>query len=101
MNNPAEYSKYHMVQDYDASQFLSSVIKKMNWSQPEQDILMDIGCGSGDATLKLILSSFPRLKKIVAIDVSSEMIEFAKKNHSNDKIEYHQASIAERYCISF
>ena len=50
------------------------------------DIILDIGCGSGNVTL--FLSEAFSAKQIVAIDVDEEMIGFAKQHHSKDNITY-------------
>nr|UJH41150.1 juvenile hormone acid methyltransferase-5 [Pardosa pseudoannulata] len=93
------YSENQSMQLYDAKLFLESVIPKLNSSIQNQDIVMDIGCGPGKTSSKILLSAFPRVKKMVGVDVSADMIEFARKNNAHKKIEYHVADIEDRYTI--
>lgn len=81
------------MQAHDTGLFLSSTVQKMDWTQPEEDVVMDIGCGPGSSTRELLLPSFPNVKKLIAVDVLPDMIEFAKKNNACDKIEYYVANI--------
>ena len=53
--------------------------------------MIDIGCGTGFYD-ELLLDSF---EKILAIDVSEDMIGFAKKNHKKDNINYTVRNICE------
>jgi 2-polyprenyl-3-methyl-5-hydroxy-6-metoxy-1,4-benzoquinol methylase len=46
--------------------------------------LLDVGCGTGELTKKLIENG----EKIIGIDVSEKMIQEAKKRNSDSKIEY-------------
>lgn len=52
---------------------------------------MDVGCGTGNITRTF--SRHMSYGKIVAFDVSREMIEYAKNNHYDPSIEYHQADL--------
>lgn len=47
---------------------------------------MDIGCGSGNVTL--LLSREFDVDRVFGLDIDDQMVEFAKQNHSNDKITY-------------
>ena len=50
------------------------------------DIILDIGCGTGNVTL--LLNDALDVNQIVAIDVDTDMIDFAKRNHSKERITY-------------
>ena len=56
----------------------------LGWDDLSGDNAIDIGCGAGQAT-KIISTKF---KKVVGIDLSSELINLAKQKHSNDNINY-------------
>ena len=96
LSDAATYSKHRILQIEDTLPFVSSVIKKMDWSREDEDIGMDIGCGSGNSCLEILLPALPRVKKFFAIDIIPEMIAFAKENNSHKKIEYHVADIGDR-----
>ncbi|XP_067145266.1 juvenile hormone acid O-methyltransferase-like [Centruroides vittatus] len=58
----------------------------MKWS--DEDIILDIGCGPGRTTKNILLPKCQKLKKIVAIDVIPDYIEYASKTYFHEKIEY-------------
>ena len=96
LKNASLYSEHRSMQTHDTELLLSSVVQKMDWTQQEEDVVMDIGCGPGSSSRKMLLPSFPKVKKLIAVDVLPDMIEFAKKNNACDKIEYHVANIENR-----
>src|SRR2546426_12336322 len=50
------------------------------------DIIIDIGCGTGNVTL-MLNKQVPH-KRIVAFDISPVMVDYAKKNYPDPSIEY-------------
>jgi len=50
------------------------------------DIVLDIGSGTGNITLKL--NSLLTIDRLFAIDVDEQMIKFAKENHQKNNIQY-------------
>lgn len=53
----------------------------------EQQFL-DLGCGTGDFTRDHLLPRCAPLRRMVAVDISEEMVEYAKKNFAHPKICY-------------
>jgi ubiquinone/menaquinone biosynthesis C-methylase UbiE len=53
---------------------------------------LDLGCGTGQRT-KQLLSLFPSLEQITAIDSDQSMIEVACRENSEERIEYQLCSI--------
>lgn len=50
---------------------------------------LDIGCGPGSFTLKYLLPRLPTwCEKLVAVDNAEPMLDFARKNRHDPKIEY-------------
>lgn len=49
---------------------------------------LEIGCGTGDFTRDCLLPRCPPCRKLVAGDVSRDMIEYAKQHFSHPKIEH-------------
>lgn len=93
LSDASQYSSHRSMQTYEAELFLSTTVQHMDWSHPEEDVVMDIGCGSGDSSRDLIFPRICRVKKLIAVDIIPEMIEFAQKNTTHDRIEYHVADI--------
>ncbi len=58
--------------------------KKFNFSS--FDIVLDIGCGTGNVTL--LLNSLLTIKQLYAIDVDEEMIKLAEEKHHKNNIHY-------------
>ncbi|XP_023229428.1 juvenile hormone acid O-methyltransferase-like [Centruroides sculpturatus] len=66
----------------------------MKWS--DEDIILDIGCGTGRTTKNILLPKCPKFKKIVAIDIMPKYIEYARKKYSDKRIEYETRDILQR-----
>lgn len=50
--------------------------------------ILDVGCGTGDFTRDHLLPRCPDVERIVAVDISQDMVEFAKKHFAHPKIRY-------------
>lgn len=64
---------------------LVSLAKRQNLSTPKK--LLDLGCGTGIRT-KAMLSEFPSLTSVLAIDTEASMIAIAEENSADSKIKY-------------
>ncbi|KAL6430555.1 hypothetical protein ACFW04_007855 [Cataglyphis niger] len=49
---------------------------------------MDVGCGPGDITKDILLPALNPNAVIVGTDISKDMIEYAKKNNSNERLKF-------------
>lgn len=57
--------------------------------QTRRGTFLDIGCGPGSYTLQHLLPRLPPwCTKVVAVDNSEAMLEFARENNADPKIEY-------------
>ncbi|CAN8005878.1 unnamed protein product [Ixodes pacificus] len=54
---------------------------------PSQQFI-DLGCGTGDFTLQELLPRCQPCRRIVATDVSRDMVEYAKENFAHAQIAY-------------
>lgn len=95
----SSYSQNNQLQIRDADEFLSYVVQRMNWTQIEQDVVMDIGCGTGNFVRKMLLPLIPNVKKIVALDILPSMIQFANESNCHEKIEYVVADFRDPFAI--
>ena len=74
------YDQHSKVQNFSASMLIKK-IKGESFSK-----ILDIGCGTGNYT-KLLKDKFPKAK-IMALDLSSEMIKVAKRKLDDKKIDF-------------
>ncbi|XP_050458199.1 juvenile hormone acid O-methyltransferase-like isoform X1 [Cataglyphis hispanica] len=49
---------------------------------------MDVGCGPGDITKDILLRALNPNAVIIGTDISKDMIEYAKKNNSNERLKF-------------
>ena len=57
----------------------------------EQEVVLDVGCGTGNLTMAL-LRRLGLSGRIVAIDISKQMLEQARKKVGDTRVTWHQAS---------
>ncbi|KAK4874354.1 hypothetical protein RN001_013714 [Aquatica leii] len=58
-------------------------------------VVLDVGCGPGNVTYKKLLPLLPSTtKKVIAVDISSDYIDYAKKHYQMDqRLSYEQLDI--------
>ncbi|XP_049772943.1 juvenile hormone acid O-methyltransferase-like [Schistocerca cancellata] len=81
MDKPELYGRYSGPIEAAAARALDEVWPLLRWSRPALPIL-DIGCGPGDVAAKVLAPWLPRGTKIVACDLSAEMLRYAQANNS-------------------
>ncbi|GFV63105.1 methyltransf_25 domain-containing protein [Trichonephila clavipes] len=70
------------------ARFLLITLPELGWgSSDQEEVVMDMGCGPGGLTSKYILPIFPKVKKVIALDAVSSMIDVAKSLNPHPKIE--------------
>ncbi|XP_055386736.1 juvenile hormone acid O-methyltransferase [Condylostylus longicornis] len=80
------YCRSNYVQRRDAKEVVKEYSKILQWRYDGEDTLMDIGCGSGDVLIDYILPIMPKkFKKLTGIDISENMIKYAKNYYKNIK----------------
>lgn len=57
------------------------ILRKNRWKK-----ILEVGCGSGRLTKKI--AEFPEIEKFMAMDISPDLIESAKKNTRGQTIEF-------------
>ncbi|GFT48306.1 uncharacterized protein NPIL_286991 [Nephila pilipes] len=81
----------------DANRFLELISSKFGWSDLLDDIVMDIGCGNPKIKLcDLLLSHFPKVKKVIAIDKKSHLIAYIRCSKRDPKIDFECGDIEDR-----
>ncbi|KAF5287214.1 hypothetical protein FQA39_LY15991 [Lamprigera yunnana] len=95
MNQAFLYSKYNGLQKNDATFVLNNYFELIQWKDDGSDTILDIGCGAGDVINDLLLPRIPKkFEKLVGVDLSEEMVEFAKTRCQNSKVCFEQMNIA-------
>ncbi|KAK4886611.1 hypothetical protein RN001_002882 [Aquatica leii] len=95
MNQAFLYSKYNGLQKNDATFVLTNYLKLIQWKKSGGDSILDIGCGAGDVINDLLLPRIPKnFEKLLGVDLSEDMVDFAKTRCSNPKVSFEQMNIA-------
>lgn len=91
MNRPELYRQVNRIQRRDAQEALEEFADSIKWRSDGCDSVLDAGCGSGDVTVDILLPILPRnFHRLVGIDVSREMIDYARKTQINSKLSFEQ-----------
>ncbi|KAI4463017.1 methyltransferase [Holotrichia oblita] len=100
MNEAPLYSQNNILQRHDALHVLKHYAKLVKWKYDVEERVLDVGCGDGNVTADILLPFLPEnVEKIVGIDISNEMVEFANKYHSNEKVKFIQGDISAKELI--
>jgi ubiquinone/menaquinone biosynthesis C-methylase UbiE len=90
MNDAKLYHKSNEVQKRDAKSIIEEFSPYLDVSANTDRKLLDIGCGDGDVLAEIVVARFKHLKKVVGTDITSEMIQFARKHYENDIMSFVQ-----------
>ncbi|XP_058066848.1 juvenile hormone acid O-methyltransferase [Anopheles bellator] len=83
MNKANLYHQANGVQRHDAAEILKEYAPLISKSPASEDSLLDIGCGSGDVLVDFVLPALGRLRKVVAADVSEQMVRYAREAYKH------------------
>lgn len=72
MIDPELYARSNPFQVRDASQVLGLYKKRMD--SDGSDVILDIGCGTGDVTSKILAPALGRFELLLGVDRSFEMV---------------------------
>lgn len=68
---------------------LDEYAPQLRWRSDGQDSLLDIGCGTANATVELILPLLPaKYARAVGADISESMLDYARQMGRDQKIEF-------------
>lgn len=77
MNDAALYAKANSFQRVSTKKVLDEFEHLLQWQK--DDSVLDIGCGTGDATIELILPLLPStFSRLLGCDKSDEMVQYAQ-----------------------
>ncbi|KAF4518561.1 hypothetical protein B566_EDAN015372 [Ephemera danica] len=93
MELPKLYTTINQSQRRDFQDTLAKFSSCLTWGEEECDVL-DVGCGSGDVTRDVLRPSLQCSKpRIVGIDVSQAMVDFARTSRTHE-LQFHVMDIA-------
>lgn len=92
MDQAQLYVSSNALQRRDALAVLNDYLPEMAWAE-EGEIVMDIGCGSGDVTRNLLMPLLPRVEEVVGVDVSQDMVNYASKHFQHNSLMFRAMDI--------
>ncbi|XP_025421230.1 juvenile hormone acid O-methyltransferase isoform X2 [Sipha flava] len=98
---PEKYIRGNGLQRRDAEDISNRFIEKMIWKPNE--IVLDVGCGPGDVSSNILYPLLKnKIKRMVGVDRSIQMVEHAKKTYGYPKLEFKVLDIENvNECISY
>ncbi|GBM60848.1 hypothetical protein AVEN_179004-1 [Araneus ventricosus] len=92
---PKDYTQWHSPIE-TVIDFFKGKLTELGWGKSDRnEIIMDVGCGPGGTTREIILPFFPKVGKIIALDVMPDMINIARGKNAHPQIEYVVADVTE------
>jgi len=81
------YIGNNSLQRKSANDIISKYIEKMIWKPDE--VVLDFGCGPGDVTSDILFVSLKnKIKQLVGVDISKEMVDHANKTYGCSKMNF-------------
>lgn len=78
----------------DSQKELQNLANNFKWRADGCDSVLDAGCGSGDVTYEVLLPFLPTtFWRMVGVDVSEEMVEFARKKYVHPKLTFEEFNL--------
>lgn len=82
------------MQRRDAKETIDDNWHKIQWREDGSDSIIEVGCGCGDVGYDYVLPKLPaNFSHYVGVDSSTEMLEYARKNYSHEKMSYEKLDI--------
>ncbi|CAN7938359.1 unnamed protein product, partial [Ixodes hexagonus] len=85
---PQLYADRHVYQFANNLMTLQMFQSAFNRAPDAQQQFLDLGCGTGDFTLQELLPRSQTCRRIVAVDSSPQMVQFAENNFSHPQVIY-------------
>jgi juvenile hormone acid methyltransferase len=93
MNDPKLYDKVcHELSAREVTEVLSVYIKRMSWKTGER--VLDLGCGPGGVTTKVLLPRLPAdFGLLVGADNSTDALQYASNTYAHPKLKFTQFDV--------
>ncbi|KAL1414160.1 hypothetical protein MTO96_007642 [Rhipicephalus appendiculatus] len=83
-----EYAKCNVIQR-KYNQFVLDFCQLAFWREPDSSQqFLDVGCGTGDFTRDILLPRCLPCRRIVGVDCSPEMIEYARHHSAHEMLDF-------------
>lgn len=94
MNKAALYRRANQLTRCDSLKIMQEFASILKSTSNGRVSLLDVGCGPGDVTAEIILPILPPdFERLVGIDISDEMLEYARKTQTHPKLSFQQFNI--------
>lgn len=98
MNNAKLYKKSNSLQKRDAQEIMEEF---SHLFEEKSDLtLLDIGCGSGDVLVEVILPKLHNTTDVVGVDISKEMIKYASEKYRSNFLKFRKVNIESDFLSS-
>ncbi len=94
MNDAALYAKSNSFQRVATEKIIHEFSHLLQWQKNDSASILDIGCGTGDVTIDLVVPLLPsNFSRLIGCDISDEMIRHAQKYNPHPKVIYDRLDI--------
>lgn len=95
MNKPELYVHVNQLQRCGTQEALQEFAGAINWRFDGRDSVLDAGCGPGDVTVDILMPILPSsFQRLVGVDISTEMIDYARKTQIHPKLSFEQFDLS-------
>ncbi|XP_054260266.1 juvenile hormone acid O-methyltransferase-like [Macrosteles quadrilineatus] len=99
MDNAELYSLYNSMQRQDTETVLAEFTTRLSWTEGE--LVLDIGCGPGDVTVEVLMPRLPVSAKLVGVDISKSMVDYANNKYSKHQVEFKAVDFSTKHITNF